>query len=127
MGPSDEAQNDAEMERLLKLKAMRSRNRTEWTKDELEAFRSYLSELGEPAISATGYTKICTIVEMISDFGLEGNWEEIDLKTIQPIASDGSRKATNLIIRVLLEDLLAQRRGQRAVVNPSTNKKGGAK
>ncbi len=108
MGPNDEAQNDAEMKRLLKLKGMRSRNWTEWTKDELEAFRSYLSELGEPAISATGYTKICTIVEMIYDFGLEGKWEDIDLQTVQPIASDGSRRVTNLIIEVLLQDLLGE-------------------
>jgi hypothetical protein len=127
MGPNDEAQNDPEIGRLLKLKGMRSRNWTEWTKDELEAFRSYLLDLGEPAISATGYTKICTIVEAVYEFGCQDRWGDPDPDTMPPMASDGSRKATNLIIRVLLEDLLAQRRGRRAVVNPSTNKKGGAK
>ena len=109
MGEMDEARNDAEMERLLKLEGMKSRNWSEWTAIERAAFHSYLLELGEPAISATGYTMICTIVEMIYDFGLENNWEDIDLETLQPIASDGSRKVANFIIQVILQDLLAQK------------------
>ena len=109
MGEMDEAGNDAEMERLLKLVGMKSRNWSEWTDVERAAFHSYLLELGEPVISATGYTMICTIVEMIYDFGLENNWEVIDLETVQPIACDESRRVTNLIIQVILQDLLAQK------------------